>query len=93
MPDAEPLYDWLAHVADVLGVDRALVEETTPPVLGMVRDVAHGVVRPAGPMTAFLVGVAAGSAGGGGAEETAARVRAALAEVERELRAREATQG
>ncbi|WP_136520128.1 DUF6457 domain-containing protein [Cellulomonas telluris] len=92
MPDAEPLYDWLAHVADVLGVDRALVEETTPPVLGMVRDVAHGVVRPAGPMTAFLVGVAAGSAGGGAAE-TAARVRTALAEVERELRAREATQG
>lgn len=85
MTDAEPLYDWLARVADALEVDRALVEDATSPVLAMVRDVAHGVVRPAGPMTAFLVGVVAGRAGGDDAV-VADRVRAALAQVERELR-------
>ncbi|QGQ19477.1 molybdopterin-guanine dinucleotide biosynthesis protein MobA [Cellulomonas sp. JZ18] len=92
MTDAEPLYDWLVHVAEVLDVDRALVEDATAPVLGMVRDVAHGVVRPAGPMTAFLVGVVAGRTGAGTAEATA-RVREALAQVERELRVRGAAGG
>ena len=34
-------------------------------ILDMARDVAHGVARPAAPLTAFLVGYAAAQAGGG----------------------------
>ena len=30
------------------------------PVLDLARDVAHGVLRPAAPLTAYLVGVAVG---------------------------------
>ncbi len=90
-PHADPLPEWLAHVAAVLEVDPGLVLDAADPVLDMVRDVAHGVVRPAGPMTAFLVGVVAGRAAEAGADapgvETA--VREALADVEDELRRRD----
>lgn len=34
-------------------------------VLDLARDVAHGVARPAAPLTTYLVGMAAGAAGGG----------------------------
>jgi hypothetical protein len=41
-------------------------------VLDLARDVAHGVARPAAPLTAYLVGVAVGQ--GRPLPETAARV-------------------
>lgn len=55
---------WLGQVADTLGIERELVTTVTGPVLDLVRDVAHDVVRPGAPMTAFLVGLAAGGASG-----------------------------
>ncbi|MFC8190728.1 DUF6457 domain-containing protein [Cellulomonas sp. NPDC057328] len=90
-PHADPLPEWLAHVAAVLEVDPGLVLDAADPVLDMVRDVAHGVVRPAGPMTAFLVGVVAGRAAEAGADASGvgARVRDALADVDDELRRRD----
>jgi hypothetical protein len=55
------LDDWVAEVERALelpgGLDRDLV-------LDIARDVAHGVARPAAPLTTFLVGLAAGRAGG-----------------------------
>lgn len=61
---------WLHTVSEALGlsepVDRDLVLELT-------RDVAHHVARPAAPLTAFLVGLAAGR-DGGGPEQVAALV-------------------
>lgn len=54
---------WTEAVCAELGlqgvVDPAQVTHT---VLDLARDVAHGVDRPAAPLTTFLVGVAAGRA-------------------------------
>jgi hypothetical protein len=50
------LEDWTTAACAALGVDtpdQALV-------LDLARDVAHGVARPAAPLTAYLVGVAVG---------------------------------
>ncbi len=44
-------------------------------LLDLARDVAHGVARPAAPLTAFLVGLAAGRAGGSTADVRAAAAR------------------
>ena len=50
------LDQWMAAVCAEL--DVPLVD--TKPVLDLARDVAHGVLRPAAPLTAYLVGVAVG---------------------------------
>jgi hypothetical protein len=57
-----PLDDWVAAVSAALGLDNSALH--VPEVLDLARDVAHGVTRPAAPITAFLVGLAAGRAGG-----------------------------
>jgi hypothetical protein len=61
---------WLAAAADALGIDRGAVQRDL--LLDLTRDVAHGVARPAAPLTAFLVGLAAGKAGGRGQDVQAA---------------------
>lgn len=68
-----PLSDWIEEVARELGiselgelVDPAVVQ---PLVLDMTRDVAHAVARPAAPITAYLLGLAAGRAAGAGPPE------------------------
>jgi len=55
---AESLEPWLVEVCDLLGLDRRTI--ATEVVLDLARDVAHGVARPAAPLTTFLLGVAAG---------------------------------
>ncbi|GIE96504.1 DUF6457 domain-containing protein [Paractinoplanes rishiriensis] len=52
------LDSWLAAAGRELGLDPA--EVPTKAVLDVARDVAHGVVRPAAPVTAYLMGVAVG---------------------------------
>jgi hypothetical protein len=63
------LEDWtralLADLGLALDVDEGLV-------LDLARDAAHGVARPAAPLTTFLVGYAAGMRGGGDGEVRAA---------------------
>ena len=56
------LQEWTEQVCTALGLDAGSVDRTL--VLDLARDVAHGVARPAAPLTAFLVGLAAGRAGG-----------------------------
>lgn len=56
------LDEWLAAVKEELGLDT---EVDTRLLLDLARDAAHGVARPAAPLTTFLVGYAAGRAGGG----------------------------
>jgi hypothetical protein len=56
------LDDWIAAVKTELGID---LDVDVPGLLDMTREVAHGVARPAAPLTAFLVGYAAATAGGG----------------------------
>ncbi|MGK5641018.1 NTP transferase domain-containing protein [Streptomyces sp. URMC 126] len=76
--DGTVLDEWIAAVKAELGmeleVDRTLL-------LDLARDAAHGVARPAAPLTTFLVGYAAAKRGGGPeAVAQAAREAAALAE-------------
>ncbi|MFI0737984.1 NTP transferase domain-containing protein [Streptomyces sp. NPDC021100] len=76
--DGTVLDEWIAAVKAELGmeldVDRALL-------LDLARDAAHGVARPAAPLTTFLVGYAAALRGGAPeAVAQAAREAAALAE-------------
>ncbi|GAA1305798.1 DUF6457 domain-containing protein [Pseudonocardia xinjiangensis] len=61
--DANALSEWVTAVARELGLEEALDSAaTTDLVLDLTSDVAHGVSRPGAPVTAFLVGVAAGRA-------------------------------
>jgi hypothetical protein len=52
------LDDWLEAAGRELGLSPA--EIPTKAVLDVARDVAHGVLRPAAPVTAYLMGLAVG---------------------------------
>jgi hypothetical protein len=52
------LDEWTDQVCAALGLDPALVDRDR--VLDLARDVAHGVTRPAAPLTAYLFGLAVG---------------------------------
>ena len=52
------LQNWIDAACAELGIDQAVVDERA--VLDLAREVAHQVDRPAAPVTAFLLGVAAG---------------------------------
>lgn len=72
------LDDWIAEVSAELGIE---LDVDVPGLLDLARVVAHGVARPAAPLTAFLIGYAAAQQGGGAQAVTAASSRtAALAE-------------
>jgi hypothetical protein len=61
--DAQALSEWVTAVSRELGLEDALDSlGTVDMVLDMASDVAHGVSRPGAPVTAFLIGVAAGRA-------------------------------
>ena len=49
---------WTAAVCADLGLDSSSADLRA--VLDLTRDVAHGVARPAAPLTAYLVGMAVG---------------------------------
>lgn len=51
---------WVADLCAALGVEREAV--VTADVLALAGDAAHAVVRPAAPVTTFVVGYAAGLA-------------------------------
>ena len=60
---ARSLSEWVTAVALELGLEDALTDpEATDVVLHLAADVAHGASRPGAPVTAFLIGVAAGRA-------------------------------
>jgi len=73
------LDEWISAVKDELGID---LDVDTTALLDLARDAAHGVARPAAPLTTFLVGYAAGLRGGGAeaiAEATGVATRLAAA--------------
>ncbi|GAA2085346.1 NTP transferase domain-containing protein [Streptomyces albiaxialis] len=71
------LDEWIAAVKAELGIE---LDVETGPLLDLARDAAHGVARPAAPLTTFLVGFAAARAGGTPEDVAdAARKAAALA--------------
>ena len=55
------LAEWVDALCADLGVDRGLVQ--MEPLLDITREVAHGVARPAGPLTTFIIALAAASGG------------------------------
>ncbi|MFI7385194.1 DUF6457 domain-containing protein [Streptomyces sp. NPDC049813] len=72
------LDEWISAAKDELGLD---LDVDTGVLLDLARDAAHGVARPAAPLTTFLVGYAAAQAGGGREAVAAAAAKAvALAE-------------
>ena len=60
----EKLRQWCAKVAEATGVPELEVDLKT--VLGLAGRAAHAVMRPAAPLTTFIVGYAAGMAAGSG---------------------------
>ena len=64
---------WWATLTEALGLTD--VPEVRDAILGLAGDAAHGVVRPAAPITTFLAGYAAGLAGGS-ADDVAAAIAA-----------------
>ncbi|RLV54940.1 molybdopterin-guanine dinucleotide biosynthesis protein MobA [Aeromicrobium phragmitis] len=62
MATDDVLTEWTEHLATRFGLDPRLVP--VEEVLDMAADVAHGVVRPAAPLSAFVAGLVAGRSGG-----------------------------
>ncbi|MEC4017372.1 NTP transferase domain-containing protein [Streptomyces sp. H27-D2] len=60
--DGRVLDEWITSVKSELGID---LDVDISVLLDLARDAAHGVARPAAPLTTFLVGYAAAQAGGG----------------------------
>lgn len=78
MTDPSDLEGWARRLAEALGVPD--FEPDIALILDLARDAAHGVARPAAPLTTFLVGYAAGRAGGSAADvEALSRTASALA--------------
>ena len=68
--------EWNREALDELGIDPETLDREL--VLGVARDVAHGVTRRAAPLATYLLGVAVGR--GASAPDAAARLTR-LAEV------------
>jgi hypothetical protein len=68
------LDDWVAAVVADLGLQTGL---DVRQMLDLARDVAHGVERPAAPVTTYLIGMAV--AAGADPADVAERVRALAA--------------
>ncbi|MEU7281871.1 NTP transferase domain-containing protein [Streptomyces sp. NPDC045431] len=74
------LDEWITAVKAELGIE---LDVDTGLLLDLARDAAHGVARPAAPLTTFLVGYAAAKAGGDGPEAVAEAARRAAALADR----------
>lgn len=81
LPPAE-LTDWLTKIETLLATEQRLDAQTdVATVLDLTRDIAHQVMRPAGPLTMFVLGLALGGSQdadeplGPRLEEQAERVR------------------
>ncbi|WP_374203451.1 NTP transferase domain-containing protein [Streptomyces antimicrobicus] len=67
------LDEWITTVKNELGID---LDVDTKALLDLARDAAHGVARPAAPLTTFLVGYAAARAEAAGADPAEALAEA-----------------
>ncbi|MDJ0380747.1 NTP transferase domain-containing protein [Streptomyces sp. G-G2] len=77
------LDEWITAVKNELGIDVAVDTKT---LLDLARDAAHGVARPAAPLTTFLVGYAAAHAEATGADPAEAVAEASRKAAELALR-------
>ncbi|MEP6697196.1 MAG: DUF6457 domain-containing protein [Pseudonocardiales bacterium] len=51
------LEEWMTAACRELGIDGVVDRDR---ILELTRDVAHGIARPAAPLTAYLIGLATG---------------------------------
>jgi hypothetical protein len=84
------LHDWTEKLLAAFEIDGTEVDIDA--VLGLAGKAAHGVVRPAAPLTTFVVGYAAGLAVGSGQADEQLAMRSAMA-VADALCARAAAEG
>ena len=70
----DQLHAWVEELAEALGLEPDAVDVRV--LLDVARDAARGVARPAAPVTTFLIGLAAGRAGGNREAINAAAARA-----------------
>ncbi len=81
-PESDSVLEaWVSEVRDALGIEEQVDIRS---VLGLAGVAAHAVLRPAAPLTTYLVGFAAGRAAANGgdavaAAEEATRIAKALA--------------
>lgn len=73
------LSDWTDRVVAELELPETMDEATLRLILDVARDAAHGVARPAAPLTTYLLGIAVGR---GADPATAAQQITALAVAE-----------
>ena len=57
--DLSSTYEWVTRLAQEFDIDAELARDVVPALLDLTRDVAHEQARPAAPLSAFLVGLAA----------------------------------
>jgi hypothetical protein len=71
------LHEWTEKLLAAFEIDGTDVDIDA--VLGLAGKAAHGVVRPAAPLTTFVVGYAAGLAVGSGQADESVALRSAMA--------------
>lgn len=71
MTTDDVLAQWAAQLAEALEFPAGF-ELDIDEILDLARDAAHGVARPAAPLTTFLVGYASGLRGGSPADISSA---------------------
>ncbi len=71
------LHDWTEKLLAAFEIEETKVNIDA--VLALAGKAAHGVVRPAAPLTTFVVGYAAGLAVGSGQAEEQVAMRSAIA--------------
>jgi len=75
--------DWLGTAAEALGVDP-IDDDMQERLLGVARDVAHGVERKLTPLAAYMLGVAVQRRTASG-EDRSVAFAAALSDLERAI--------
>lgn len=68
------LQEWTDRVVAELGLPEGLDQHEIDLILNLARDSAHGVARPAAPLTTYLLGLAVGR--GADRDQTAAQITA-----------------
>ena len=87
----EQLEAWSSRLLHALELDGTSVDISE--VLDLAAAAAHGVVRPAAPLTTFIAGYAAGLAAGSGQAGDGVAMRSAMAVAARECRDAGAAEG
>jgi hypothetical protein len=76
--EMQSAHAWLEQVAGELGLPQDAARAQVKGVLDLTSAVAHNRSRPAAPVTAFLVGLAAGRAASGDGDDLAAAAASRL---------------